>query len=211
MPSHDEFFPGDDLISDPTDVSHRSIEIDAAAKDIWPWLVQMGYHRGGWYIDSWWDRAINRYFWPLLVPKEARATYRAPLENIVPELQHLERGDVVPDGPPGSAFFTVEVLQHAHVLGLLSKTHVKYMTPKFLWNTRVAAHGEFSWAFILEPLDSGKTRLTIRMRARFGPKALRMILIPGLAFADATHVRQMLLGIKRRAESSRPAATDIAA
>ncbi|MDD5756705.1 MAG: hypothetical protein PHR23_05460, partial [bacterium] len=43
--------PGDKIILEPKIQMMRAITIDAPAKDIWPWLLQMGYGRGGWY--SW--------------------------------------------------------------------------------------------------------------------------------------------------------------
>ena len=44
-----QFLPGDDAIVDPNYVSNRAITIWARAADIWPWLVQMGGDRAGWY------------------------------------------------------------------------------------------------------------------------------------------------------------------
>ncbi|PRP93019.1 hypothetical protein ENSA5_45800 [Enhygromyxa salina] len=193
-------YPGDDLVPAPTDIAQRSVDLSASPEGVWPWLVQMGYHRGGWYIDTWWDRAIQRYVWPLMVPKDARGTFRPPLDHIDPSLQDLQIGDIVPDGPPGSAYFTVELLDASRVLALLSTTHIRYLTPKFLWNTPLAAYGEFSWVFMLERLDDGRTRLTLRMRAQIGPRALRFLALPGLRLADLALVREMLLGIKRRVE-----------
>ena len=50
--------PGDDLIADPGLVTDRAITIHAPAQDVWPWVVQMGYHRGGWYTSRWLDKLI---------------------------------------------------------------------------------------------------------------------------------------------------------
>jgi hypothetical protein len=41
--------PGDDLVAEPTVVDTRAIEIAAPPAAVWPWLVQMGYGRAGWY------------------------------------------------------------------------------------------------------------------------------------------------------------------
>ena len=45
-------FPGKDLIKDPMLDLYYQIEIKAEPQDIWPWIQQVGYHRGGWYIDT---------------------------------------------------------------------------------------------------------------------------------------------------------------
>jgi len=41
--------PGDDLVLNPTKTQTRAITINASPDEIWPWLVQIGYQRGGWY------------------------------------------------------------------------------------------------------------------------------------------------------------------
>lgn len=52
-----QFFPGDDAIAEPNYESNRAITIRARAADIWPWLVQMGNDRAGWYSYDWFDNA----------------------------------------------------------------------------------------------------------------------------------------------------------
>ena len=41
--------PGDDLVPTPKGIITRGITIDAPPEAVWPWLVQMGYGRAGWY------------------------------------------------------------------------------------------------------------------------------------------------------------------
>ena len=40
---------GDDIVPHPQVVTNHAIDIDAPPDCVWPWLVQMGLHRGGWY------------------------------------------------------------------------------------------------------------------------------------------------------------------
>ena len=180
--------PGDDLIADPGLVTDRAITIHAPTQDVWPWVVQMGYHRGGWYTSRWLDKLI----WHIDNPSADR---------IIPEFQQLRVGDVVPDGPPGTARFTVAALEPGRALVYLDDagTHVPGTT--------------FSWAFVLEPLDGRTTRVQVRTRGTYPPKPViallsRFVIGP----ADCVMVSgQMLRGIKRRAEwaattSAQPAA-----
>jgi hypothetical protein len=81
--------PGDDEVKRPMSVSTNAVSIRAKAADIWPWLVQMGYRRGGMYS---YDR-IDRLLGILDAPSANR---------IMPEFQHLEVGDVIPMGKPPS-------------------------------------------------------------------------------------------------------------
>jgi hypothetical protein len=50
--------PGDDIIPKPTTVWNRGTTIAARPDEIWPWLVQMGYGRAGFYVPEWIDRLV---------------------------------------------------------------------------------------------------------------------------------------------------------
>ncbi|HEY3311816.1 MAG TPA: hypothetical protein VGK00_09270 [Anaerolineales bacterium] len=41
--------PGDEINPNPTFLATRAITIDATPEKIWPWLLQMGYGRAGFY------------------------------------------------------------------------------------------------------------------------------------------------------------------
>ncbi len=193
-------YPGDDIVVDPIIQLTHSIEIESDPAAIWPWLVQVGYHRGGWYIDKWTDRLEQQYFWPLLVPPEARGTWQPPADEILPEFQNLNTGDTIPDGPPGSAYYEVAALEPQRFLVLLATTHFKYMAPRFMQGTRFEPSGEWSWAFILEPISDSKTRLTSRWRGTGRPRLYLNLLKPAIWLIDQHQQREILKGIKRRVE-----------
>ncbi|MFP4149769.1 MAG: SRPBCC family protein [Nitriliruptoraceae bacterium] len=74
--------PGEER-SGPTErVSTRAVTIEAPASEVWPWLVQLGYGRGGWYAIDALEAAIGAG------TRSAR--------TIRPDLQHLAVGDRVP-------------------------------------------------------------------------------------------------------------------
>lgn len=66
--------------------SVRSGAINAPAIDVWPWLIQMGYDRGGWY-------AIDRLEKLLGVGRFATGT---SAKEVVAELQNIDVGDRIP-------------------------------------------------------------------------------------------------------------------
>jgi hypothetical protein len=47
--------PGDDVVQQPTFDATRAVTIQARPEAIWPWLVQMGMTRAGWYSYDWLD------------------------------------------------------------------------------------------------------------------------------------------------------------
>ncbi len=94
--------PGDSIVSDADVVMDRAFTLAAPPHDAWPWFVQLGKDRAGWYLP----RSVERF-----VPVRRRARRR-----IDPDLQDLALGDVIPDwGGPGAAF-EVTVLEPPHVL-----------------------------------------------------------------------------------------------
>jgi hypothetical protein len=121
---------GDDIVPHAKGRTTHAITIDAAAEDVWPWLIQMGYHRAGWYTYPW----VDRYVWHVDNPSAAQ---------VIPELQHLSVGDIVPDGEPGTAFYRIAVSDPPHALVLHSTSHVPQplrgsMTVDWTWAVRAS-------------------------------------------------------------------------
>jgi hypothetical protein len=78
--------PGDAILAHPTHSATHAITIDAPAEDVWPWLVQMGYQRGGLYSYDWLDRLF------LFLD-------RPSADRVLPEFQRLAVGDTIRLGP----------------------------------------------------------------------------------------------------------------
>jgi hypothetical protein len=200
-----EVLPGDEVVAHPMLETTHAITIQTPPSAVWPWLAQAGYRgagRAGWYTDAAWDPLVERYVLPLLVPAAGRATQGdgRSADYILPDLQHVAVGDIIPDGPPGTAWFTVVEAKPARSLVLYSDSHTRYLTPGRLQGTRWASYGEFSWSFILRPAGRGTTRLILRTRARLGPRPLRAVAPLPLYLADFLYSRQLLLGVRQRAE-----------
>jgi hypothetical protein len=49
--------PGDELVPRSSFTATRAITIDAPPEAVWPWLVQLGYRRAGWYTYDLFDNA----------------------------------------------------------------------------------------------------------------------------------------------------------
>lgn len=79
---------GDDLVPDPTYVSTRAITIRATPEQVFPWLPQIGYGRGGLYSYDWLDQLFGYLD-------------RPSANQILPEFQDVKPGDVIPIGRIG--------------------------------------------------------------------------------------------------------------
>ena len=185
-------FPGDAIVPEPIVVTNHAITIDAPPDAIWPWLVQMGWGRAGWYTARWVDR--------LLFPANGPSA-----DRIIPSLQGLAVGRFVPDGPPETECgFIVEHLEANRALVLHSTSHL----PRS-WRSRATL--DWSWTFVLMPLDGRRTRFLFRSRWITAPWWLSLAGWLAVVPADFVMARAMLRGVKARAErgaaGSRQAAT----
>ena len=125
---------GDGLIADPTYSGTMAVIVNARPDDIWPWLVQMGYQRGGLYSYDW----LDRLFGFLDRPSTAR---------ILPEFQHLAVGDEIPLGRgPGWPVASMEP-PRALVLDMRNMGSIDWV-----------------WQFGLYTVDEKQTRLVSRSR-----------------------------------------------
>lgn len=175
--------PGDDLIVRPKVQTDHAITIDAAPSEVWPWLVQMGWGRGGWYTAEWVDR--------LLFPANGPSA-----DRVIPELQRISVGTFIPDGPPETecGLHVVE-LQPERALVLRSSSHL----PKS-WRERATL--DWSWAFSLRALDDGRrTRYHFRSRWITDPWWFTVGGTLGIIPADFLMSRDHLRGVKKRAEA----------
>jgi hypothetical protein len=172
----------------------RAIAIDAPPELVWPWLVQMGYGRGGWYsIDQ-------------LDMRGASAT------RIEDEWQRLAIGDVVPTHPGGG--FEVKALEPNRTLVLYADTATMRPsdeTKEAGVPAGLAASGAFlsttpgdfaaSWAFVLEPLGARQTRLIERVRYWGVPgNPLSQVALSALGFGVFVMIQRQMVGIRTRSE-----------
>jgi hypothetical protein len=174
--------PGDDVVWQPQVVVTHAITIGAPPRDVWPWLAQMGWHRGGWYTARWVDR--------LLFPDN-----RPSADTILDAYQDLRAGDFIPDGAPESAcgFSVLDVQPGRHLL-LSSRSHLPLS-----WRMHGVADVHWSWSFVLKPAHGGTaTRLVFRWRCYTAPSWLTLGCQALVVPADFIMSRSMLTGIRQR-------------
>jgi hypothetical protein len=147
---NDRPLPGDELLPDAVEQMTHGVTVAARPEAIWPWLVQMGCRRAGFYsID-----ALDNFG-------------RASAREIHPELQEIRVGDVLPvtpEGPDGFEVLRVEE-NRALVLGGLNDSDLAKQLP--FAAARPNRYWHYTWAFVLEQLDDEHTRLHVRVRVAF--------------------------------------------
>ncbi len=161
--------PGDELLPDADLVATRAISITAPSAEVWPWLVQIGVGRAGAYSWDWLDRLFGL---------DMRSSRR-----IVPELQGLAVGDVIPVANDGTGL-RVQVIEPERVLATRTDD------------------GTWAWTWVLEPAGDGSTRLISRTRMSTSRSSLPARVATWLLLVPASWVmeRRMLLGLRDRAE-----------
>ena len=158
--------PSDELVELPTFNATRAITIDAAPPEVWPWLVQVGLTRAGWYSYD-------------LLDNLGRHSAR----RIIPELQNLAEGDVIPMSPDGKQGMPVHSMDPPHSM---------------VWGEPEGT----TWAWQLDETGEGATRLITRVRSRYKWLSPSMAFSVLLEFGDIWMMRKMLLNLRERATAA---------
>lgn len=174
---------GDSLCPEAADVKTHAITVDSSREALWPWLLQMGCDRAGWYS---WDRLDNGG-----VPSADR---------ILPQLQGTKVGDTLPSRPGHDDGFVVLELQAPEHLAL--GAYFRYFPLGSLeWHESAPkAFTRATWTFVLEALEPERTRLLVRTRGLTRPWWLDIPMRLTVGPAHAIMQRKQLLNLKARAE-----------
>jgi hypothetical protein len=158
--------PGDELVEHPQLNATHAITIEASVEEVWPWLVQVGQKRGGFYSYTWLENLVG--------------CDMQNADQIVPEWQELKVGDEVwlhPKAPP----LKVLLIETGRAI-VLEKSWGFFLEPIAENKTRliIRGRGEFNpdlknpilnlllWRGIFEPahfIMERKMMLGIKQRA----------------------------------------------
>jgi hypothetical protein len=180
---------GDGLIPSGHRYGAMATTIAAPPERVWPWLVQMGCDRAGFYS---FDRLDNGG--------------RASAERIHTEWQSLREGDRITSAPDGSHWFDVALLVPERALVLRASLTVPLAHNFDPGSGLPRAYSDSTWGFFLKPSVGGHTRLVVTGKARGEPHML-IAAANWLVWDPAHWVMQLkqFAGLRRRAESPPPA------
>lgn len=163
--------PGDELVLQATRVRMQAITVRAPREQVWPWLLQLGQQKAGFYSFEWIE---NR-----LLGCDIHNS-----DRIVPEWQQTGVGDpvhMVAPGRPNPPPYVVAAIAPPAAL-ILGHQNADGQT----WHD--------TWQFVLQPIDAQTTRLLLRARSL--SMGIFDLVEPGYVLMECG----MLHGIKARAE-----------
>ena len=182
-----ERLPGDDLVSEANFETTRAIDVSAPPAAVWPWLVQLGQGRGGFYS---YDVLEN------MMGLDIQSS-----GGIKSEFQDLKVGDVIPLEPEGGGYTVAELEPNEYLLLFTEGQGDSELDEVFR-----RAGAATTWAFVLRELEDGGTRLIVRWRARWDLRTSPLSFGIGLALDPVEFMmeQKMMRGIKERAEGNMP-------
>jgi proline iminopeptidase len=178
-------YPGDDLIPTGRRYGAMATTIAAPPECVWPWLVQMGCDRAGFYS---FDRLDNGG--------------RPSADHIHASWQDLQEGGRIASVPDASRWFDVALLAPKRALVLRASLAVPSGRNFDPTDGLPRSYSDSTWGFFLRPTVEGHTRLVVTGKARGAPHVL--IAAGNWMFWDPAHwVMQLkqFAGLRRRAES----------
>ncbi|RCS43911.1 hypothetical protein DTL42_18145 [Bremerella cremea] len=179
-----ETLPGDELISEIQNCSTYAITIHASPHEVWPWLVQMGCNRGGYYSYDWLDNGEKR-----------------SANQIIEEYQSTKVGDILPSRPGSHYGFEVLRMERPHLF-LLGAYLRAGQIANLPWNDPPpAAYVRSTWAFVLRESEEG-ARLIVRTRGVIHPWWFRMLTNMFFVPAHVIMQRKQLLSLRERIETA---------
>jgi hypothetical protein len=176
--------PGDDIIINPKWQYTQAITVGVPAEKVWPWLVQIGQGRGGFYSYQALENLLGCNI------------HNA--DRIIPEFQHLEAGENILLHPKIPVPVTLVEPGHAIVLHYDTRAG---LTP--IPGTKTVDYFESTWLFYIGNKDENTVRLISRFRIDYS-HSMRNKISYGYFVEpiSSTMQQKMLRGIKKRAEAA---------
>lgn len=183
----DHAYPGAELIPEGQRSATMAVTIEAPPARVWPWLVQMGTDRGGWYS---WDRLDN---WG-----------RSSTDRIHPEWQQISVGDRFAGTPDGSQSWEVAALDPKRFLALRMSLDLRGHPFDPQATRRPRSYTDSLWGFLLDELPGDRTRLVVSGYWTLRPRRLQPII--SFLFMEPAHwimQTRQFANLRRRAERDR--------
>ena len=180
--------PADSMIPVPMASFTRAVMVDASPTAVWPWLLQMGAGRAGWYSYDFVDNGGVPSAW-----------------RVFPQYQSVAVGDIFPALPGAEDAFVVTAIDPGRELvlrapfpdGEVMVTWEFVLEPRGSDHTRLIVRGRVAAGWPGHPSGSRMIEWIYRLLAILPKPIVRA----AGGFGHGIMEAKMLRGIKRRAES----------
>jgi hypothetical protein len=178
--------PGDELVRNPKLRMTWGITINAPIEDVWPWVIQMGQGRGGFYTYQFLENIAGCQIFNA--------------DRILPEHQQIPLEAGVSLAPDMS--MNVALHEEGHYFFLhsyMDMTTMEAVEPKE--DSIPEKFMNIGWGFYLKKIGENQTRFLSRWLTDYAPALINKIAI-NLFLEPIGFVmgRKMLIGTKQRAE-----------
>jgi len=165
---------GDAIVAEPNVVMDRAFTVPAAPEQVWPWLVQLGKKRAGWYLPA----SIEK-----VLPPSRRALRRIDLA-----WQHLAEGDVIPDYGGRHATFQVAELEPGRAIVY----------------TSCRGQIQLTWSIVLRPMMADAQHCRVLLRLRMAQVRHRRLATTLGELLDALTIAGLAAGLRERVGGTSP-------
>ena len=186
--------PGDELVPpNPILKMDHAITINAPVEKVFPYLLQMGQDKAGFYSYDWLERLGGFGIYNTYVIK--------------PEWQDLKAGDFCVFHQNGMGMRIHSVEKNKFILMITDSREPNHLLPPGKWEFFPVPKGKYvawNWSFNVFPLPDGKTRLVIRSLSNWTDTNPLLNFALGNAFELTSVImdRKLCLTVKRLAEES---------
>jgi hypothetical protein len=180
-------YSGAELVPGGTRGATMAATIEVPPSQVWPWLIQMGCDRAGWYS---WDRLDNAGV--------------SSADLIHPEWQQIAVGDHLLSRPDGSTWFEVAAVEPERFLALRATFDLRGR-PLDPAAPLPRAYTDSVWCFLLTEMPGRRTRLVVSGYATGRPE--RRLAIQNALFWEPAYwvmQRRQFANLRRRAEAGPP-------
>jgi len=179
--------PGDELVKDIKGSYNHAITIKAVPASVWPWVVQLGQNKGGFYSYELLENIVG-----------------CNIENadeIIADFQNTVVGDKVAMTPKGAPYI-VTIIDPGRAFVLRLRVNLQTQETVGIAEPLPEKYQDSSWLFFLEEMDEGATRLITRSRNDWNRSRANTLFYGIFGAIPLVMDRKMLKGIKKRAEEA---------
>ena len=179
--------PGDELIENVKGWYNHAVTIKAAAADVWPWIVQLGQNKGGFYSYELLENVVGSKI--------------HNVDKIVLEFQDTAVGDAVMMTPK-TAPYIVTAIEPGRAFVLRLRVNLATQQVVDATEPLPEKYQDGSWLFFIEETSEGVTRLMTRSRNDWNQSKTNTFFYGLFGIISIAMDRKMLKGIRKRAEAA---------